>query len=375
MFHKRFSIAFALILTTIISGCASVNTKDQYAENCEHFSKDNQWGKNTHEDVSIIKEATSKTSEFYDSKPTKVISGIESDQLNGSSLTLKIFDNGLFEQFSAPVVDVIREVKYEAHPLTGTFTPVGGVVWMFNPKLMNDYTFGCTERRFLRSEPDETKKVKTGKSEWKDIQRSHKISISGFDKDYEFNIDANMKMVDLSSAILNSPLSKNTTLKITCLDCNLASVEEKSLYPNIKMDVVLTHDFRATKLALIETQKIRAVEAEKAKSEQTMRDKEIAKQVSTPKVNAASSCTNDFDCPTGYSCRTKPVSGAECKWKSPVYDPPNTATTQPPEITQNPATTYDEPIISNLEEIKTQCAKLFKPKTEKFGKCVLELTK
>jgi hypothetical protein len=329
MFHKRFSIAFALILTTIISGCASVNTKDQYAENCEHFSKDNQWGKNTHEDVSIIKEATSKTSELYDSKPTKVISGIESDQLNGSSLTLKIVDNGLFEQFSAPVVDVIREVKYEAHPLTGTFTPVGGVVWMFNPKLMNDYTFGCTERRFLRSEPDETKKVKAGKSEWKDIQRSHKISISGFDKDYEFNIDANMKMVDLSSAILNSPLSKNTTLKITCLDCNLLGAEEQSRYPNIKTDIVLTHDFRATKLALSEAQKNRDADAEKLKLEQAKRDKEIANQAQIQKATSVSV----------------------------------------------PATSYESP-ISNLEEIKAKCKELgFKPKSDKFGKCVLELTK
>ncbi|GDX85921.1 hypothetical protein LBMAG43_19630 [Methylococcaceae bacterium] len=300
--------------------------------------------------------------------------------MNGSSLNLTLFHQGFFEEYTAPVVDVMIERGSKSNVFGYAPLPAPLLAWVFTPEKMQNFTQGCTERRFSNSEPDESKKVKTGKSEWKDIKNSHMIQVSGFDKDYQFWVQNNneipkQEVIDLSSAILNTQLSKNTTLKITCLDCNLAGVEEKSLYPNIKMDVVLTHDVRATKLALIETQKIRAVEAEKAKSEQTMRDKEIAKQVSTPKVNAASSCTNDFDCPTGYSCRTKPVSGAECKWKSPVYDPPNTATTQPPEITQNPATTYDEPIISNLEEIKTQCAKLFKPKTEKFGKCVLELTK
>lgn len=371
MFSKNFSIAFVLILTTVISGCSSVNTKEQYAENCEHFSKDTQWGKNTREDINIIQEATSKKSDFYDSKATKVISGIESAQLNGASLTLKIINNGLFEQFSAPVVDVIREVKYEAHPLTGTFTPVGSVVWLFNPELMNNYTFGCTERQFLRTEPDESKKVKTGKSEWKDTQRSHKILISSFDKDYEFNVDADTstKVIDLSSAILNTPSSKNTTLKITCLDCNLLGAEEKNLYPNVKTEVVLTHDFSVTKLALNEAQKNRDADAEKAKIEQ-------AKQAQIPKANAVSSCANDFNCPTGYACRTKPVSGSECRLKSPVYDPAITATTPSPVITQTPvAVEHEDPIISNLEEIKTQCAKLFKPKTDKFGKCVLELTK
>jgi hypothetical protein len=34
-----------------------------------------------------------------------------------------------------------------------------------------------------------------------------------------------------------------------------------------------------------------------------------------------------------------------------------------------------EPVANNLDEVKTQCAKLFKTKTDKFGKCVLELTK
>lgn len=59
------------------------------------------------------------------------------------------------------------------------------------------------------------------------------IQVSGFDKDYQFWVQNNneipkQEVIDLSSAIFNTQLSKNTTLKITCLDCNLAGVEEKA---------------------------------------------------------------------------------------------------------------------------------------------------
>jgi|GEM_PF-1928315 len=333
MNRKKISLALALVSTIAIDGCV-VNTKDQYTESCEHFSKDNQWGKNTREDINILKEATSKKSDFYDLKPTKTFSGIQSAQLNGSTLTLKMVNNGLFEQFSAPIIDVIREVQYEAHPLTGTFTPVGSIVWLFNQKLMNDYTFGCTERRFLRSEPDETKKVQTGKSEWKDIQKDHKILITGFDKDYEFrvNADNSTKVIDLNTAILNTPLSKNITFKVTCLDCDLSDIDEKTLYPNVKNEVVLTHDFRATKLALSESKRIREEETQKAKFEQEKRDREIAKQAQIQKTSSVLSPANSIN--------------------------------------------SDESSISHLEEIKAKCKDLgFKPQSDKFGKCVLELTK
>ncbi len=107
-------------------------------------------------------------------------------------------------------------------------------------------------------------------------------------------------------------------------------------------------------------------------------DLTVASPVPTTNFSNTSNCTNDFDCPTGYSCRTKPISGSECRLKTPVNDAKtNTVNVKSPEITQS-ATTITPPaesVISNLEEIKTQCAKLFKPKTDKFGKCVLELTK
>lgn len=270
---------YVAVMALLLGGCASTNTKDQYPENCEHFSKDNAWGKNTHEDVEVIKVQTSKKSEFYELTPLKVFSGIESANLNKIYLSLTMADNGLFEQYSAPVVDTMEQDQYEAHRFTGTFTPVGIFVWLFNPKLMNAYTFGCTARWLLSSEPDKTRKVKTGKSEWKAIQKSHRLLVSGFDKDYEFEVDAytSPRVIDLSTAILNTELSKNTTLKVTCLDCDLLGSEEQNLHKDSKTNIALTHDFRSIKESLAESQKARHADEESIKIEQVKRDNEESK--------------------------------------------------------------------------------------------------
>ncbi|GDX85920.1 hypothetical protein LBMAG43_19620 [Methylococcaceae bacterium] len=60
MFQKSFPIVFALILTTVISGCASTKTKDS----CEQFSKDNMFFSekafDRNENTSIVKVETAK---------------------------------------------------------------------------------------------------------------------------------------------------------------------------------------------------------------------------------------------------------------------------------------------------------------------------
>lgn len=92
----------------------------------------------------------------------------------------------------------------------------------------------------------------------------------------------------------------------------------------------------------------------------------------------AVSCKNNSDCSYGYSCRSIEGGGTECRIKSEI--PPSTIT---PNIIDkkstsniNQAPKILEQGISIIEEVKIKCASLgFKPKSERFGKCVLELTK
>lgn len=249
---KLFYIA---LMAMSLCGCAVTNTKEN-PDICQQSADTirRKFNRTTEIDKEVINVETSEKIEFYESTPLKVFSGIESAHLNKSSLNLTITDKGLFEQYSAPAIKPMIKAQYEAHPFTGTFTPVGIFVWLFNPTMMNAFTFGCTETTFLSPEPDKTRKVKTGKSEWKAIQKSHRILVSGFVKEYEVDVDSNIsKVIDLSSAIASTELTENTILRITCLDCNLPGPQEQN-YKDSKTNIVLTHDFRPIKKSMAESQ-------------------------------------------------------------------------------------------------------------------------
>lgn len=185
---------------------------------------------------------------FYDGTPSKVFSGIEIVQVNGSKLTLTIVDNGLFEEYKAPAIN--------NRSLTG---------------------------RIINSWPDTDKKVKTGKSEWKAAQSGHKILVSGFDRIYEFvtpnNYLQKIKEIDLSTPILNTSLPDSTTLKINCVDCNVLAAQEQSMHKNIKSTVETTYDFRTIKESLIKSQNAKLAQEEAIKLEQDKSEKEWKERI------------------------------------------------------------------------------------------------
>lgn len=249
MICKKINIYLSLMVAIVSSGCASTGNKSQISESCEHFSNTNQWGKNTHQEVIFLKEQTGEVISFYEITPSKILSGIESAELNNEKLILTIENKALFYEYSAPNVKNIKQISYEAHNLTGTFTPVGSIVWLFNPKLMNDYTFGCTENQQLGEEVDTSQKYKNGNIKWMDVNKSHKIKISLLDKEYIFNTNENVtNEIDWTNIILKNNLEKNTEIKIECESCDLLNESEKKLYPTLKKFIFLnTEEFNKNK--------------------------------------------------------------------------------------------------------------------------------
>ncbi len=215
--------------------------------------------------------------EFYGPTPTMVFSGIKSAKIDNSTAIISVLSKGYFEQFSAPVLNTIVERHREARPFLGLTSAIltAGLFPVFAHKDFSEITFGCTDREALwYSENDITKKIKTGKSEWRDSQNTYHFLVSGFDKDYErdgYHHTSQGVDIDLSKAILNTDLTKKTTLKITCLDCDLLGPEEQSLFKDAKKTVEITADFREIQAALVAEEKAQRIE-------QTQRDKESAIQ-------------------------------------------------------------------------------------------------
>jgi hypothetical protein len=113
---------------------------------------------------------------------------------------------------------------------------------------------------------------------------------------------------------------------------------------------------------------------------------------SMPKTSTSSSaisdhnmdCLTDMDCSAEFSCRSKTGGGTECRAKefSNIQQPATEQAKTTEQSTQTMPSSRTQPIEqpiqskSAIEEAKETCASLgFKSKTEKFGNCVLRLTK
>jgi len=274
-----FRASLLVLLTLLLVGCATTDTKNDlaYGPKCiplNHSLKSIPTAITTTD----IKIATLDKSDFYELTPTRVFNGIKSLNLHDTKLTLSLVDKAYFEQYSAPVINLVRESQYEAHPIRAFFGTIftAGVIWVIAPKPYSDFASGCTDKSLISSNPDTTKKIKTGKTEWRETEKAHKFLVSGFDKNYMFDIymstyerlpASNQVVINLGAAIINTDLTNSTTIKITCLDCDLLGQEEQALYKDAKKTVEITADFRAIKANLI-------VETAKKKVEQVRRDKE-----------------------------------------------------------------------------------------------------
>lgn len=358
------------VISLSLSGCASTpgttcfstNPISPYAFITTEVTKSELAG--FEKSTEYLTEDTSGKKEFYAATPVKVFSGIESANIDNSKLSLALLDRGLFEQYSAPVENVIQKTYYNAHPTRVVFGTIfsAGLIWLIAPTKASHLAFGCTELLPVGTKPNEVLKVKTGKFDWQPIQKSHKIRVSGFDKDYEFAVDADTspKVIDLSSAISNTELTKNTNLRITCLDCDLLEPEAQTLYKDSKASVQLSYNFREVKKSLLEEQQLdRKNEAYTAK---------------------LSECHVDSDCQAGFSCRAKDGGGTACKSSDSEGNTGLQRHDIPASPTQdsNSVSARTQPILTrtSIEEAKQKCAELgYKERTEKFGNCVLKLSR
>lgn len=161
----------------------------------------------------------------FDDLPVRSYSGIQSANIVDENLSIRFIDKALFEEYTGPVINEVAIRSVAGCP----------------DDIMN---YGKV--------PDKSKMIKTGKSEWRASTVNHKILVSGLNKDYEFFTD---RIIDLSFAILDSNLTTNTELKITCLDCNLSSYTPSISDTSLNTSVKINNDFRPVKTMLMKSAK------------------------------------------------------------------------------------------------------------------------
>ena len=279
---------FLVLTLLLLVGCA---TTGKYGEDLGQSCKGADHSQ-SEDKYTIVK--TTQTKTYKESVPQKQFGGIEASRLEKSNLMLGLVNKSLYDEYSIPLVTKIREVHYDSHLIKGFFKTTLALPFfvVFSPlyftvgderdrhlfhEFFEYYTwnsvFGCTKKILLDPDPDLdlNKKVKTGKSEWRDATKIHEVLISGFNRDYEYKGENN---IDLTQAILTTNLTSTTTLKITCMDCDLLGPAEQKLYKDAKKTVELTYDFRPVKELLIKAEKEKAIQRELQEKENKKAEKE-----------------------------------------------------------------------------------------------------
>ena len=237
-----------IFLSLSMVGCSSKRIINTIREvdvpgSCRHL--DDEGGS-----ISFEYHNLAKAQNFYEQLPSSQFSGITSANINDAILTISLVNKEKYKQYSVPLFEKYQNTTYGSHPIRATMATImyAGIPWLITDHF-SDLAFGCTEQKKLNIQPDYTKKTSTGKFEYRDNGKPHKISISGFDKDYSFEI-TNLgfeNRIDLIQPIFNTQITDITTLKITCLDCSFDDVSTQYLTDDIKKTIVMNHDFRPLK--------------------------------------------------------------------------------------------------------------------------------
>lgn len=242
MYMNFLKALIILVFIQSLNGCSKNNTKE-CSSNYRHKSSGNS-------NVDTIKTKVPEKTNIEENIPSKNFSGIQSVEITTDGLLVKFIDQDYFEKYSTEQTNIIERTNYDAHPIGGVLGGVGFGLFLVSPQDQTDFTVGCHEDKFMSKQPDLTMKTNIG-HEWHSVKRIHKILVSGFDRDYEFTTGSKYP-IDLSLVLLSISLSPTTTLKITCLDCNLQDTEAQSNFKDIKTSVTYSGDFRNLKrLAMV----------------------------------------------------------------------------------------------------------------------------
>ena len=255
------------ILSLTLGGCATTNKEGGAKCNIPHnlFPEDIT----TKLPDEVIE--TSQRRQLTKPDPIKQFSGIVSAKKENTNLVLVMSDKTIYEEYSVPVINRLENIRHEPHYGIGLLSIWVPYFWLANPSAMSDGVFGCIDHNIMSDELDLSRIVKTGKSEWRDVNKLHRFQVSGFDKEYEFERTPTSATdeikIDLSDAIRNTDVSNNTTIKVTCLDCNLLGQEEQIQFKDVKKIVELSADFRDIKSTLVAEEKIKKIEQARLEKE------------------------------------------------------------------------------------------------------------
>lgn len=244
------------------------------------------------EDVHLYTEST-PTETYWSDEATSEYSGIYNAEIEDAVIHLKLKGYGLYEQHKAPLMHEKRITHYGPHNKSGTFIVttvlLGGLNFIANPKVWLDNLSGWDEENNLYPKPDKRYAVKTGKTEWRALDKKKNITIdfSNLSKSMVSYTDNK----DYSYSILNYITDLNTNkpveFTISCSDCDDGNPQPQ--LEKLSKVIHINKDLSLTKNKIISQKKMEADEAIKREKE-SQELARIQKERNDPLTPAKNQC-------------------------------------------------------------------------------------
>ena len=219
----------------------------------------NGFFKNTQPTREVSNVQTKETYLYYLNKPVSTYSGINSIELKGNLLKIKMNQYRSYDGFEAETNKYVVKQKFEGAPGVAIISHALtlGIGLLLAPSKSAEHAFGCNEEFISNREIDRDRSLnKQVSTIWRKESRQQSFKITGFDSPYDSDNSEDAKYfrqngtdveIDLTQKIISSAIPGLIDLNVTCKDCDSISLDHVKALGKADNNTEITADFRYIK--------------------------------------------------------------------------------------------------------------------------------
>jgi len=367
-----------------------------------------------------LKEAQVRTGEQFDffirDPNGAVTSYISAAAIKESELQMELTSKALYVGRRGEIIKTISEKSYEGWPLEALAHAVTlGFFFLFQGPVNSAQAMaGCTDRKVTSKAVDISKSVPTDRVKWEDVKATHKVHLSGLGDGRVLDAVAAGKneTVDLRPLILKAAIEDSVELTVECFTCALHEKDtagqrggrSNKVVLNVRQEVLaVLAKAQADKELAESLQRRQEEEKQQALLEEqriaregdgTPDDEACKKRKLKPSTQPYSKCRSDLvgarekqeALQLAAEEKKRRAEEARVEKKKLIADSEEIARVaterqveekkRKQELASGSNASLGQAGRLSLDASKIKCTELgFKPATEGYGKCVLQLSK
>lgn len=423
--HKHNYVLVVLCLYLFLGGVSTnVQAQTTYdvpitaADSIEQTCEKNPLFRRHETTFKVVQVQTGEQFDFFIPDPNgTVTSYISAAAIKESELQMELTSKALYVGRRGEIIKTISEKSYVGRPISGAILhtlTLGIFALLEGPINSAQAMAGCTDRKVTSKAVDISKSVPTDRVKWEDVKATHKVHLSGLGDGRVLDAVAAGKneTVDLRPLILKAAIEDSVELTVECFTCALHEKDtagqrggrSNKVVLNVRQEVLaVLAKAQADKELAESLQRRQEEEKQQALLEEqriaregdgTPDDEACKKRKLKPSTQPYSKCRSDLvgarekqeALQLAAEEKKRRAEEARVEKKKLIADSEEIARVaterqveekkRKQELASGSNASLGQAGRLSLDASKIKCTELgFKPATEGYGKCVLQLSK